>query len=76
MDAGAVMALIIGICIVLGCFLEGIGMNLFIIRAQTDDMSMRQVFSGIVPFLIAPIVLDGLMFAVPELALWLPSLLY
>jgi len=117
LDAWAVMALIVGIYVVLGCFLEGIGMilitvpvflpvvagygfdpiwfgvvvailvelglitppigmNLFIIRAQTDNLPMRQVFAGIVPFLIAPIVLVGLMFAFPELALWLPSLLY
>ncbi len=112
-----VMALIIVIYIVLGCFLEGIGMvlitvpvflpivtqfgydpiwfgvlvvvlvelglisppvgmNLFIIRAQAPDLPMTTIYRAILPFLIAPMALVGLLFLLPELALWLPGILY
>jgi C4-dicarboxylate transporter, DctM subunit len=120
-DAGLtpwmVMALIVAIYIVLGCFLEGIGMvlitvpvflpiivqygydpiwfgvlvvvlvelglitppvgmNLFIIRAQVPDLPMKTLYSAILPFLIGPVALVALLFALPSLALWLPSVLY
>lgn len=117
LEAWAIMTLIIIIYIVLGCFLEGIGMvlitvpvflpvisgygfdpiwfgvlvavlvelglitppvgmNLFIIRAQVKDLPIQELYRGIIPFLIAPVILVVLMFAFPSLALWLPSILY
>ncbi|MBV0912271.1 TRAP transporter large permease [Rhodobacteraceae bacterium ASV31] len=117
MTVWQVMALIVLIYIVLGCFLEGIGMvlitvpvflpivtqygfdpiwfgvlvvvlvelglitppvgmNLFIIRAQVPDVQMKTIYGAITPFLIAPVVLVGLLFLLPGLALWLPSVLY
>ena len=117
MTAWMIMALIVVIYIILGCFLEGIGMvlitvpvflpivtsfgydpiwfgvfvvvlvelglitppvgmNLFIIRAQVPDVPMKTLYSAILPFLIAPVVLIGLLFALPGLALWLPGVLY
>jgi len=117
LDAWMVMTLIVAIYIVLGCFLEGlgmilitvpvflpvvtgfgfdpiwfgvlvavlvelglitppVGMNLFIIRAQVEGLEMRQIYRGILPFLVAPVVLILLMFAMPSLALWLPHVLY
>jgi len=117
LDAWAIMTLIIVIYIVLGCFLEGlgmvlitvpvflpvisgygfdpiwfgvlvavlvelglitppVGMNLFIIRAQVKDLPIQELYSGIIPFLIAPVILIVLMFVFPSLALWLPSILY
>ena len=112
-----VMALIVAIYIVLGCFLEGIGMvlitvpvflpivaqygydpiwfgvlvvvlvelglisppvgmNLFIIRAQAPELPMTTIYGAILPFLLAPVMLVGLLFLVPGLALWLPGILY
>lgn len=117
LSAFAVMALIVVIYIIMGCFLEGIGMvlitvpvflpvvqgygfdpiwfgvlvavlvelglitppvgmNLFIIKAQVPDMPMTGLYRAILPFLLAPVILVCLLFAVPELALMLPGLLY
>lgn len=117
LTAWGVMALIVVIYIVLGCFLEGIGMvlitvpvflpivvdygydpiwfgvfvvvlvelglitppvgmNLFIIRAQMPGIAMKTLYQAVLPFLIAPVILVGLLFAAPALALWLPSVLY
>jgi tripartite ATP-independent transporter DctM subunit len=113
----AVMATLVGIYILLGCFLDGIGMilvtvpiffplivengfdpvwfgvllvvlmeiglihppvgmNLFVIRAQVPDVSLPAIYVGIVPFLLAQGVLIVLLLAFPQLALWLPALLY
>ena len=53
-----------------------VGMNLFIIRAQVPEIPMTTIYGGIAPFLIAPVVLIALLFAWPNLALWLPGVLY
>lgn len=117
LTAGMVMLMIVVIYIILGCFLEGlgmvlitvpvflpivvsygydpiwfgvfvvvlvelglitppVGMNLFIIRAQIPDVPMKTLYKAILPFLIAPVALIILLFLFPELAIWLPSVLY
>lgn len=110
----AVMLLLVAFYILLGCFLEGIGMvlvtvpvflplviangydavwfgvllvlvveiglihppvgmNLFVIRAQSPEISLRAMYGGVLPFLLAPLVLIILMLAFPQIALWLPG---
>ena len=51
-------------------------MNLFVIQAQAPDVKITSIYRGIVPFLIAPLILIILMFLFPGIALWLPKLLY
>jgi len=53
-----------------------VGMNLFVIQAQAPDVRITSIYRGIVPFLIAPLVLIVILFLFPGLALWLPKLLY
>lgn len=53
-----------------------VGMNLFVIRAAIPDISLRAVYVGIVPFLIAQAIFIALLLAFPHMALWLPSVLY
>lgn len=60
----------------LGLISPPVGMNLFIIRAQVPDMPMSGLYRGIAPFLIAPVLLVGLILTFPQLTLWLPRLLY
>jgi TRAP-type C4-dicarboxylate transport system permease large subunit len=51
-------------------------MNLFVIQAQAPDVRITSIYRGIVPFLIAPLILIVLLFLFPQLALWLPKVLY
>jgi len=51
-------------------------MNLFVIQAQAPDVKITSIYRGIIPFLIAPLILIVLMFLFPGLALWLPKALY
>jgi C4-dicarboxylate transporter DctM subunit len=51
-------------------------MNLFVIQAQAPEIKITSIYRGILPFLIAPIALILIMFMFPQLALWLPQVLY
>jgi C4-dicarboxylate transporter, DctM subunit len=67
---------LVAILVELGLITPPVGMNLFIIRAQVPDMPMSQLYRGIVPYLIAPLILIGLILAFPPLTLWLPEVLF
>ena len=59
-----------------GLITPPVGLNIFVIRAQLEDIELGTIFRGIGPFLIADAVLILLLMLFPELALWLPGLLF
>jgi tripartite ATP-independent transporter DctM subunit len=67
---------ILVIVVEVGLIHPPVGMNLFVIQAQAPDLKITSIYRGILPFLIAPLVLIVLMFQFPALALWLPKALY
>lgn len=69
-------AVIVVVVVELGLIHPPVGMNLFIIQAQMPDLSIKKLYIGILPFLIAPFILIFLLFLFPSIALWLPSILY
>src|SRR5205807_1483331 len=69
-------AIIVVIVVEVGLIHPPVGMNLFVIQAQAPDIKITSIYRGIIPFLIAPLVLIVLMFLFPGLALRLPKLLY
>jgi tripartite ATP-independent transporter DctM subunit len=52
------------------------GMNLFVLQSQLPDARLGQMYLGSAMFLFANAVLVALLIAFPQLALWLPHLLY
>ncbi len=60
----------------LGLIHPPVGMNIFVIQARVPDVPILRVYQGIIPFLAAPMILLALLVAWPQLALWLPNLLY
>ncbi len=64
---GVVLVIVVEI----GLIHPPIGMNLFVIRAQAPEISLRDMYSGVLPFLLAPILLIVLLILFPDLALWL-----
>ena len=50
-----------------------IGMNLFVVQSVRGGGPFRDVVIGIVPFLLAMLVLIGALLAWPGIALWLPA---
>jgi TRAP-type C4-dicarboxylate transport system permease large subunit len=53
-----------------------VGLNIFVIRAQQKDIPLGTIYRGILPFLLAHLTAVALLVAWPDLALWLPSVLY
>ena len=79
-DAAGYSPVWFGIFVVLvaeiGLITPPVGLNLFVIRAQAPDISLKDIYRGIVPFIICQLVTVAILTLVPGLATWLPGLLY
>lgn len=53
-----------------------VGMNLFVMKTVAPDLSFRDIYVGVLPFLLAQGVLIVLLVMVPQVAMWLPNVLY
>ena len=60
----------------MGLITPPVGMNVFVVRTVAPDIPIGRIFAGVLPFLLACLIGIAALIAVPELALWLPSLLY
>ena len=63
------------IMVELGVVTPPIGVNVFAIASMTKDVTMYQVFQGVIPFWIAYMALVLLIILFPQIALFLPSLM-
>jgi TRAP-type C4-dicarboxylate transport system permease large subunit len=59
----------------LGLITPPVGLNVFIISTLARNVSMRDVFLGVIPFFAIEIIRVALLIAVPAIALTLPHLL-
>ena len=57
----------------LGLITPPIGMNVFIIKGMVPDVPLGAIYLGVLPFVVAQILLIAILVAVPALALWLPA---
>lgn len=69
-------AIIVVVMVEVGLIHPPVGMNLFVIQAQAPEVKITSIYRGIIPFLLAPLILIVLLFLFPGLALWLPKALY
>jgi tripartite ATP-independent transporter DctM subunit len=69
-------AIVVVVMVEVGLIHPPVGMNLFVIQAQAPHVKITSIYRGIIPFLLAPLILIVLMFLFPGLALWLPKVLY
>ena len=67
---------IVVIVVEVGLIHPPVGLNLFVIQAHAPDIKITSIYRGIVPFLLAPLILIVFMFLFPQIALWLPKVLY
>jgi len=51
-----------------------IGLNCFVVAGVRDDLTVQDVFKGVIPFFLADGVTIALLVAFPGIVLWLPSL--
>jgi len=52
------------------------GINLFVLQSQLPDAKLGKMYAGSAMFLIANAILVALLLAFPQIALWLPHVLY
>ena len=60
----------------IGLITPPIGINLFVIKSMVPDISMRKIFTGVIPFIVADIIRICIIAVFPGIVLWLPYLLF
>lgn len=63
------------VVIVIGMIAPPIGLNVFVVKSMTPDVTLKTIYNGVMPFVAAQVVLVGLLIASPALATWLPHAL-
>lgn len=67
--------IVVIIVVELGLITPPIGINVFTVKSVIPDIELTKIFAGVMPFVAADLVVLGLMFMVPLLATFLPSLM-
>ena len=57
----------------LGLITPPIGMNVFVIKGMAPHVKLQSIYVGVIPFVLAQLVLIIAVFLLPEIALWLPE---
>ena len=60
----------------LGLITPPVGLNVYIMAGVAKDVSMQTIFRGVMPFWFSILAAIILLIIFPQLALWLPQLLY
>jgi C4-dicarboxylate transporter DctM subunit len=67
--------IVIGVVAMIGVVIPPVAICVFVVKNITK-IPMGTIYAGVMPFLISLILVWGLLFIFPELALWLPSVFY
>ena len=63
------------VVIELGMIIPPIGIIVFILHGMAPQIPMRTIYRGVVPFIVADLLLLALLALFPAISLWLPHLL-
>jgi C4-dicarboxylate transporter DctM subunit len=66
--------MVIAVTVMIGVVIPPVAINVFVVRNITK-VPYAVIYSGVYPFLISLVVAGALLFAFPQLSLWLPNLL-
>ncbi len=67
--------IVIGVVVMIGVVIPPVAVCVFVVKNITKE-PLGRIYRGVAPFLISLIIVWGLLFIFPGLALWLPTLLY
>jgi tripartite ATP-independent transporter DctM subunit len=59
----------------IGLVTPPVGLNCYVVRSVRPDIPLGELFRGVVPFIVADVVVIALLIAFPEIALVLPDML-
>lgn len=63
------------IVVELGLITPPVGINVFVISSASKDITLKDAFLGVTPFIIAELIRISILFAFPIISLWLPHFL-
>src|SRR5678815_1186671 len=73
------ISVIVGIFIVIvvqiGLISPPVGMNMFVVKSMLPRISTGTIFRGVMPFVVAEIVLLGIIIAFPAISLIVPAMM-
>ena len=64
---------VIVIVIEMGLISPPVGVNVFVVKGIAEDVPLKEIFAGIIPFWFAMAVCLLILLAFPEIALFLPD---
>jgi len=67
--------IVIGVVAMIGVVIPPVAICVFVVK-NISKIPMGTIYRGVLPFLISLILVWGLLFVFPQLALWLPSVVY
>ena len=67
--------IVIGVVVMIGVVIPPVAVCVFVVKNITK-VPLGEIYKGVAPFLLSLILVWGLLFFFPQLALWLPSLFY
>jgi tripartite ATP-independent transporter DctM subunit len=65
----------IGVVVMIGVVIPPVAICVFVVKNITKE-PMGRIYAGVMPFLLSLVVVWGLMFLFPQLALWLPTVFF
>jgi C4-dicarboxylate transporter, DctM subunit len=65
--------ILIVVVVEIGLISPPVGMNLFVLNALLPKVPTRQLFVGVLPFMVADVIRLAILIAFPAISLWLPS---
>lgn len=67
--------IVIGVVAMIGVVIPPVAICVFVVK-NISKIPMGTIYKGVLPFLISLVLVWGLLFIFPQLALWLPSVVY
>jgi tripartite ATP-independent transporter DctM subunit len=65
----------LGVVLMIGVVIPPVAVCVFVVKNITNE-PMGMIYKGVAPFLFSLVIVWALLFVFPQLALWLPSLVY
>ena len=65
--------IIIVVVVELALISPPMGINVFVIKSMVSDIELMTIYKGVMPFVVAQLLLLILLLFYPELVLWLPN---
>ena len=72
--SGVWLAVLVVKLIEIGMVTPPVGINCFVVEAGTANVKTEDVFRGVLPFVLLDMALLVVLFFIPQISLWLPSL--